>query len=229
MTELHEGSESGPEAAGNASRGRFLRPGARTLLARVARGNLFALLIGLAGGALLAASDFLTLIHVQVLTASCSDLADPALADTCVTKGHEQHNWAFLVLGLVALVMAYGAGVGRSRAAAAALGLIGLAALLIVLIGDLPDVGKTGAVGIRFADAEAKPGPGFWAELAGSLLILVAGVLGLTRARRSPPAGGAPRPSGSPRWRVSRSASSGCGPGSPRRSRRCSPGATRSP
>src|SRR4051794_30068403 len=92
MTELHEGSRTGPEAAGNASRGGFLRPGAVNLLRRA---NLPVLVPAVLGGLLLAISDFLTLIHVDVVTASCSDLADPALADRCVTTGAEQHSYAF--------------------------------------------------------------------------------------------------------------------------------------
>jgi hypothetical protein len=139
------------------------------------------LILGLAGGFLLAITDFLTIVHVEVVTASCEDLATPSLADSCVSKGSEQHSWALLVLGLAALAMTYGAAVGRSRPAAAALLLIGLAALAVFFAVDLPDVSKTGQIGLNFSNADAKAGPGFWTELVGACLLVLAGTFGLTR------------------------------------------------
>ena len=129
-------------------------------------------------------SDLLTLYHVDVVTASCSDLADPGLADACTTTGGEHHGYALLILGVLVLVMTWGAAVGRSRPAGFALLVLGLAGLAIALGVDLPDVHKTGVIGQRFAEASAKPGLGFYFEIVGSALALLAGVVRLVR--RSP-------------------------------------------
>src|SRR3954452_17927345 len=75
------------------------------------------LLLGLAGAALMVASEFATLRSVKVLTASCSDLADPSLRCSCVTHGAEEHAYALVLLGVVAAFMTWGAVTGRSRPA----------------------------------------------------------------------------------------------------------------
>jgi hypothetical protein len=59
-----------------------------------------------------------------------------------------------------------------------AIAVCGLIALLIFLIGDLPDVNKIGTLDDprqSFIDAEAKPVAGFWLELVGSLVLTVCG------------------------------------------------------
>jgi hypothetical protein len=129
-------------------------------------------------------SDFLNLYHVDVVTAKCSNLADPSLADACTTTGGEHHGYALLVLGVLALLMTWGAAAGGSRPAGAALIAIGAAALLIAILVDLPDVHKTGVVGARFADAEANPGAGLWLELVGGALVAIAGALRAVRPLR---------------------------------------------
>jgi hypothetical protein len=127
------------------------------------------------------ASDFLTLFHVDVVTAKCSDLADPRLADACQTTGGEHHGYALAILGALVLVMTWGAAMGASRPAGFALLVLGAAGLAVTLGVDLPDVHKTGVIGERFAEAKANPGLGFWFELVGSALAIAAGVLRLAR------------------------------------------------
>src|SRR3954454_11415614 len=83
------------------------------------------LALGLAGALLMVVSEFATLRSVKVLTASCSDLADPSLRGSCVTHGGEEHSYALVLLGIVAAVMTWGAVFGRSRPAAFALMAIG--------------------------------------------------------------------------------------------------------
>jgi hypothetical protein len=129
-------------------------------------------------------SDLMTLYHVDVVTARCSDLADPGLADACTTTGGEHHGYALLILGVLVLLMTWGAAMGRSTPAGIALLVLGAAGLAIALGVDLPDVHKTGVIGERFAEASAKPGAGFYLEIVGSALALAAGVLRV--ARRSP-------------------------------------------
>jgi hypothetical protein len=89
-----------------------------------------------------------------------------------------------------------------------AVAICGLIALLIFLIGDLPDVNKVGTLDDprqSFIDAEAKPVAGFWLELVGSLVLTVCGAALATmrpgaakssgherRRRRRPPGREAP-------------------------------------
>jgi hypothetical protein len=88
--------------------------------------------LGGAGALLLIFSEFLTIAAVDVAHGACSVINDsnPALADRCTLSGFERHGGAFLLLGLIALGMAWGAGIGRSRPAAVAL----LVAAAIVLL-----------------------------------------------------------------------------------------------
>jgi hypothetical protein len=180
VTEPHGNRTAAPQAGQNASRAVF------RLLRNSASLQRVILTLGGVGGILLILSDFLTLYHVDVVTAKCSDLAEPKLADACSTTGGEHHGYALLILGVIVLVMTWGAAMGGSRPAGIALLALGGAALVIVLAVDLPDIHKTGIVGSRFEDAEANPGLGFWLELAGAALVIAAGVLRLLRpaARR---------------------------------------------
>lgn len=132
------------------------------------------------------ATEFSTVARVDVATASCEDLAEPALADTCETSGGEQHRYALLLLGLLAAAMGTLAAVLRSRPASAALLVIGVVVLAIALIGDLPDTRREGAIGVRFTAAEAKPGRGFALELVGGALAVVGGAVALAGVRRDP-------------------------------------------
>ena len=130
-------------------------------------------------------SEFTTLRSVKVLTASCSDLADPRLRGECVTRGGEEHAYALVLLGLFTVLMTWGAALGRSRPAAIALIAIGAAVVAIALITDVPDIHKTGVLGERFDDARAQAGPGLFLEIAGGALALAAGAMA-TAVRRRP-------------------------------------------
>ena len=57
--------------------------------------------MAVAGALLMIASEFATLRSVKVLTASCSDLAEPSLRGSCVTHGGEEHSYALVLLGVV--------------------------------------------------------------------------------------------------------------------------------
>src|SRR5262245_62083430 len=136
-----------PRAGENASRG------ISAALRRFGAPRLAILGLGGVGGLLLIVSDFMTLYHVDVVTASCSDLASPNLRDACTTTGGGHHGYALAILGVIALVMAYGAAVGASRPAGIALLVLGIAALAIALLIDRPDIHKTGIVGAQFSQA----------------------------------------------------------------------------
>jgi hypothetical protein len=142
------------------------------------------LVLGLIGAVLMVVSEFATLRSVKVLTASCSDLADPTLRGSCVTHGGEEHAYALVLLGIVAGLMAWGAALGRSRPAGIALIAIGAAVVAIALLTDVPDIHKTGVLGERFDSAKAQAGPGLWLEIIGGGLVLVAGVMAAVARRR---------------------------------------------
>jgi hypothetical protein len=142
------------------------------------------LLLGLAAAVLMVVSEFATLRSVKVLTASCSDLADPSLRSSCVTHGGEEHSYALVFMGLVTALMAWGAAVGRSRPAGIALIAIGAAVVAIALFTDVPDIHKTGVLGERFESAHAEAGPGLWLEIVGGALALAAGAMATAARRR---------------------------------------------
>lgn len=140
--------------------------------------------LGIAGALFMIVSEFVTLRSVKVLTASCSDLADPSLRGSCVTHGGEEHSYALVLMGIVAILMTWGAVFGRSRPAAVALLAIGAAVVAVALITDVPDIHKTGVLGERFDSAHAQAGPGLWMEILGGALALVAGAIATAASGR---------------------------------------------
>jgi hypothetical protein len=130
---------------------------------------------GFAGGALLFLSEFLAIRYVTTITASCQELAQESLRDSCLVIGHESHVWGFALLGLLVVVMTFGAWIGGSRPAAVALLVAAVVGLGITLLHDLPQTGHKGGVGQNYASAKAHKGTGFWFALIGSSLALASG------------------------------------------------------
>jgi hypothetical protein len=126
--------------------------------------------LGFAGAALLVISEFSTVTHVKAIT---------VVLPNSERTGFDQNSGATLILGLLALPMLVGAALGASRPAMVAVAAIGVIALLIALVGDLPDVTKTGTIfRERYEDAKAEAQIGFTFEWLGAvLLILSAGLL----------------------------------------------------
>ncbi len=163
----------------------------RTAAARVAgalrsadRLSVAVTVAGVLGALALLATEFTTIFSVDVLTSgTCEEIADPAARDACQTSGFEQHGGAFVLLGLLALVMALGAGRGRSRPAATALVAIGAVVLAFAVARDLPKANDTGLVGIRYEEARAGPRTGLYLEIGGGVLCVAAGALGLVAGR----------------------------------------------
>jgi hypothetical protein len=125
-----------------------------------------------AAAGMLAVSQFTDIFH----------LTPPGGEALQAISAKHQHSYATLVLAifaLVLLVVAIGARDEQlAQVAAMAIAVCGLIALLIFLIGDLPDVNKIGTLDDprqSFIDAEAKPVAGFWLELVGSLVLTVCG------------------------------------------------------
>jgi hypothetical protein len=122
-------------------------------------------------------AEFSTISYVKISTiASCSDLpvtTSAKVRDACSLSGHEQHHFALLILGLVAIAMAVGSAIGRSRPAAFALFAIGLVVLGIALIGDRTTIHDTRGLDILFEHPKGVAGSGYSLEiLAGALAVL---------------------------------------------------------
>jgi hypothetical protein len=145
-----------------------------------------ALVIAAVGGALcLLIATFSTVIEITVGTTSTIADRDTQLS------GYDRHSVSLVLIALFALVMTVGAWRG-ARPAMAALVVAGIAVLLIALIGDLPDVHKTGVIGELYDNARANPKAGYYLETLGGALLLLAGggllLLGAPEAARDRPA-----------------------------------------
>src|SRR5262245_18489081 len=134
-----------------------------------------ALRLGLAsaaaiGVACLVLATFATVIEVKVGTTTRVPDHDTHLS------GWDRHGPALLIIALFAAAMIVGA-VRGARPAMAALAVLGLAALLIAILGDVPDLHATGFIGDVYEDAVAGPKAGFYLETLGAVLLLASGVL----------------------------------------------------
>jgi hypothetical protein len=146
-----------------------------------------ALVLTLLAAVLLVTAELTTIASVEVAGNSCEVINDssPELADRCELSGWERHGGALLLLALLAV----GAGIAArrgSRVAGAVLLAVGIVVLGLTLIGDLPETGETGAIGLNFAGATAQAGLGFYLELTGGVLCVVAGILALVSTRHEP-------------------------------------------
>jgi hypothetical protein len=136
---------------------------------------------------LLVVAEFVTISYRTIGIGACSDRVS---ADVCHTSGHESHSFALLVLVPLALVMGWGAVVGRSRAASFALAAVGVAVLVIALVIDLPKLHDKRGLDVLYAPPVlGHTGSAFKVELTGGVLLLLAG--GLALARVGGVAGGA--------------------------------------
>jgi hypothetical protein len=131
-------------------------------------GLLLGLLLsaGMAGALVLAVSQFLNLYGTHIRSRH--------LLVATATTGSE-HAYALLPVAVVAAVLAYGVWKVGSRPALLGLGLLGLAALLIALLHDLPYAHRQGlwSLGGHYLLAINRPEVGLYAETAGALLLLL--------------------------------------------------------
>src|SRR5687767_2982099 len=128
--------------------------------------------LALAGIALIVA-EFLTYREIVAVT---------VVPEGGRTTGGSHHGYALALIGLVSLPMSYGAVIGGSRPAAAALAVLGALALAIAAIVDLPSLNDTGLIGRTYDLAEASPAIGFWLELVAATVLLAGGLLLLRRS-----------------------------------------------
>jgi hypothetical protein len=183
LAEPDRGAEAVPEAANDASRGSAGRVGG--FLARIqASGPLgwALLLLALVAAVLLVVADFSEISRRTIGIGACGERVDPGV---CRTVGHESHAFVLVVLAPAALLMAWGAVVGRSRAAAVALAVLGGVVLFIALAIDLPKLDDKRGLDVLYdaPSVEAHTGPAFKIELVGGVLLLLVGGLALLRAR----------------------------------------------
>jgi hypothetical protein len=176
-----------PEAETEYSRA---RPGAGNDSGRPsARSGRVAVAVLVAGGlgsALLLAAEFTPLLTVR----------SSAVSGVVATVGTGPHNsYALVPVALLAFALAYAVWRTASRLALLATGVLGLLALLISLLGDLPDARASGLIGsaaTRFASASASPSTGLYLETLGSVVLLITAAAGLlllgsgTGPRRAP-------------------------------------------
>ena len=138
---------------------------------------------GLGGAILLLVAEFTPLfsVHSSLLTAPVR---------TVNTGSH--HGYALIPVAVLAAVFTVIAWRTRSRAALLGLGVMGLVALLIALLGDLPDAQAKGLVNTagHLAIATDKPSTGFYLETLGAMVLLLTAAGGLllapTPVRRRP-------------------------------------------
>jgi hypothetical protein len=129
-----------------------------------------------AGALLLIAAEFTTVREVRAVTA-----VPPGGTST----GGDLHLYALGVLGLAMLPMGYGAVMRGARPAAVALLVLAVAACVIVLAVDLPNMNDAGILPQTYEGAQAHPDTGFYLESLGAALALIGavGVLVLTPRR----------------------------------------------
>jgi hypothetical protein len=173
--------ERGSEAARTAANTRWAGHSSRAAQAVVAAGLL--------GAALLLVAEFTPLLHVH------SSARDAAVIKTIGTGSH--HAFALLPVALLAAGLSLGARATGNRAMLLSIGALGLVALGIALIGDLPDARTSGLVGHAggtYVSAASSPAIGLYLETLGAVLLLITTGAGLLLAPRpSPPADGRPR------------------------------------
>src|SRR6188472_3293729 len=98
-----------------------------------------------AGVICLLLATFATIIEIRVGTTTKIPDHDTHLS------GWDRHGPALLIIAIFAIVMIAGALRG-ARPAMLAIAVLGLAALLISVIGDVPDLNKTGFIGEVYED-----------------------------------------------------------------------------
>jgi hypothetical protein len=128
-----------------------------------------------AGVVCLILATFTTVIEIEVGTTTRLPGRDTHLS------GWDRHGPALLIVAAFAAVMVAGALRG-ARPAAIALAVLGLVALGIAVVGDVPDLNETGFIGEVYEDAAAGPSAGFYLETLGGVLLLASGaILALAR------------------------------------------------
>jgi hypothetical protein len=126
------------------------------------------------------ATEFSTIQSVRIGESTCG-AAEERLRAICSTSGGDQHNYALLVLGLFAVLLAFGAAVGRSKPAAVALFGVGAVVLLIALLLDAPTFDNRRGLEVYYGEAgtRGQRGGAFVLELIAAALAVTAAAVAL--------------------------------------------------
>ncbi len=146
----------------------------------------------LVGALLLIVAEFTSLYQVHT--------AASPLPVKIVGTG-DNDSYALIPLALLAAGLGYAVYRSGSRPALLAIGIVGLFALLIALLGDLPDAQATGLVGTptsHFVNASSTPSAGLYLETLGAVVLIATCVLGFMMLGRPEPRrrAGGDRPGG---------------------------------
>jgi hypothetical protein len=203
LAEPDRGAEAVPEAANDASRGSAgsTGPAGPDFWVRIRDSGRFGwLLLGLAvvAAIVLVVAEFSTISYRTIGIGACADRVG---ADKCRTVGHDAHAYALVILAVVGLVMAWGAAVGRSLAAAWATVGVSVAVLVIAAALDGPSLGDRRGLEKLYDNVQTHTGDGFRLELIGGVLLLLVGGLAVQRLRATEeeaPLEAMPAPDGEP-------------------------------
>jgi hypothetical protein len=138
------------------------------------------ILIGaLLGALLLLVAEFTPLYEVRTA-------ASPGPIKSIGTGSHQAY--ALLPIGLLAVVLIYGAWRHHSRSALMAIGVLGVIALLVALLGDLPDAHTSGLIGnsARYTLATSSPKAGLYLETLGAGILVLCSGIGLLLGGAAP-------------------------------------------
>lgn len=141
------------------------------------------------GAALLGAVLLLVAEFTTLYTERIASFHAPATA--VATGPHD--SYAMVPIAILAVILAAAVLRAGSRPALLAVGIAGLVALLIALLGDLPDSHASGLIigpSGQFVSAVSDPGAGMYLETLGAVVLIAVSGLGFILIGR--PAGGGP-------------------------------------
>jgi hypothetical protein len=175
---------------------------------QVDRGSGGLILAGsLLAALLLVVAEFTALYQIHVATNSVPIKS---------VSGGSNHSYAMLVIGLAAAALGISVWRTGSRPALLALGVLGVVALVIALVGDLPDSHASGLAGSAshgYVNASSTPSAGLYLETLGAILLILTCGLGFMLAGSSRPGQGGAGPGSGPGRRAGRPSGRGAGPG----------------
>jgi hypothetical protein len=162
-----------PASGGDSDRFDGVRDGASAPGAGTTRGVAGTILAGaLLGALLLIVAEFTTLFYVHVATSTT-----PIKSES--TGAH--NSYALLPIAALVIVLGFASWRAGSRPALLSIGVLGVIALLIALIGDLPDAHATGLIGsgaTHYVSASSTPSAGLYMETLGAVILLITCVCG---------------------------------------------------
>jgi hypothetical protein len=142
---------------------------------------------------LLLVAEFTSLYQVHVATSTSAIKS---------VSGGSDHSYAMVPIALVAAALGIGVWRAGSRPALLGIGVVGVVAVLIALLHDLPDAQATGLAGsalTHYVNASSTPSAGLYMETLGAILLIATSGLGFLMLGPPVPAralgGGRSRPS----------------------------------